>query len=95
MAQHIFFKEFQRNKRENKLTKEDKKYRFNCMLCELVSNWTAVVELIYKYKHNLLGKILQVEADWINFIVKNQIDITNYVEDPDNFLNVHLKKITA
>lgn len=92
---HVFFQEFNvggGNKSPKKETKEQKIYKYNCIILEIATNWDFIRELMYEYRNNLIArKISSVDADWIKFIVNNNIDIVQYKNDFDKFIQNNLK----
>lgn len=96
MTKHEFFQEFGGKKNENQPRKilGIEAYVFNTLVFELYANWNYIIDLMYKYRNGLLKQVPQLDAEWITFIMKNNIDVSKYIDDEEKFLEDHLKKIT-
>lgn len=87
MNQHVFFQEFGMpggRQQAQPPNKEQQKYLYNCMILEISTNWESVRELMYKYRNKLLDQVDKISAEWINFIVQNNIDIIKYGDEEEN-----------
>lgn len=92
MTQHIFFKEFGINPNSKiKNASSDSTYLHNCMILEIANNWPFVRWLMCRYRDGMLKEVDQLEKDWFNFIIQNNIDVEKYQKDFDKFIEEHLK----
>lgn len=73
------------------MPKAEINYLYNSVILELYNNWEFVTDLMFKYKNNLLKQVNQVDHEWIQFIVQNNIQLENY-ETPELFLEQNEKK---
>lgn len=73
--------------------KEVQIYLFNTLIFEIYSNWDYVIDLMYKYRNGFLKTISKIDAEWITFIIENNIDVTKYIEKREEFVNNFFQKI--
>jgi len=85
---HQFFQQFngpqQPQQQQPSVTKED-------MILEIYNNWSHVRWLLDRQRNGDKFKLLQVDADWINFLTQSQIDIESFNGDKEEFANKYIK----
>jgi hypothetical protein len=86
---HVFFENIGMP-RAPQPTEQEKLYLINSTVIEITNNWSFVKDMVNKYKNGQLSHVDQLEKEWLNFIIQNNIDIDQF-ENEDIFLKHHLK----
>jgi len=86
---HVFFQQFGNNRPE---IIENPTYLYNTMILEISNNWPWVRWLMYRYREKILKEVDILERDWLDFIIKNNIDVEKYEKDSSKFIEDFLKK---
>ena len=66
-------------------------YLHNTMVFEIAANWPFVRWLMYRIKNQEVKEVDNMERDWLNFILQNQIDVEKYEKDSDQFIEEWFK----
>jgi len=90
---HIFFQQFGINPNGEIQIPIDPTYAHNTMIMEIYNNWPFCRWLMFRYKEGVLKQVDQVENEWLNFIMKNNLDLEKYEKDCDSFLKENIKSI--
>jgi hypothetical protein len=91
---HPFFQEFINNQ-SGPTVQENPTFNHNNMVLEIANNWPFVRWTLWRYNEGKLKTVDLMEQDWLNFIIKNNIDVEKYGKDSDSFLKDHLKPLTT
>jgi hypothetical protein len=93
MNQHVFFQQFGMPgmHQQPPPAQVSPVYLHNCMILEMATNWSFIIELINKHKNNQLKEVDAAERDWFNFITSNNVNVEKYNEDPELFVVENLK----
>jgi len=67
------------------------RYKWNCMLLEIASNWKYVNILMFKYHNKILGNLSPLSKEWIDFIVNNGLRLDKFAVDIDGFIKAYEK----
>ena len=85
MEQHIFQQFFGPQQAQN--PQQIPEYMIhNELIMEIINNWQCVLEVMKKFREGNLKQVDSLEHTWINFFIKNKIEITQY-KNEDEFRN--------
>lgn len=88
---HHFFNSGQRKKSSE--SRELHVYNYNSFILEISSNWNSIRELYYRYNNHILKSVNSIEKQWLEFILKNNINIKKHGDSYSSFIEENFKKL--
>lgn len=88
MTQHQYFQGFippnTRQQTAPQVTERD-------MFLEIYNNWPHVRWAMDRHRNKDRYNVMQIDADWINFLTQKKIDIESFEGDKEKFTEKYIK----
>lgn len=80
--------QYQETNKSEHMSKREKRYKWNCVIFEIATNWDNIRNLLSLHKNGKIDHIYKIDKQWLDFLKRNKIDLLSYNEDDkDKFIN--------